>query len=111
MYIYTYAMRQYEFFDNNQAMMVLLTRGLGWVWVKGFLSTISLWHELSKSALTQVFVERVDLLLVCWIYIIMHCFYSYSSPFNVCGYGFQLRWSYNLYCTGVDVNVDAVREA
>jgi len=32
--------------------------------VKGFLLAIRFWHELSKSDLTQGFVERVKLLLV-----------------------------------------------
>ena len=52
-HVCTYVMGQYEFFDNYKAMMVLLSIGLWWVRVKGFLLAISLWHELSKSALTE----------------------------------------------------------
>jgi len=44
--------------------MVLLLRELCRVTVKGFHSTISLWHELRKIAPIQGFVERVKLLLL-----------------------------------------------
>jgi len=64
MYMCTYAMEQYEFSNNWKSRMVLLPRGLYRVSVKGFHSAISLWHELSKSAPTEGFVEQVDLLLV-----------------------------------------------
>jgi len=57
-------MRQYEFFDSRKALMVLLPIWLYWVKVKGLLSAISIWHEFSKSALIQGFVERVELWLV-----------------------------------------------
>ena len=59
MHVYTY-----EFFDNRKVKMVLLPRGLCQVNVKRFHLGISLWHELSKSATTQGFVEQVELLLV-----------------------------------------------
>jgi len=34
-----------------------------------------------------------------------------SSPLHVCGYGFHLRWSYNLCYTRVDGDVDTVEGA
>jgi len=36
--------------------------------------------------------------------------YMVTSPLHVCGCGFHLRWSYDLHCTGVDVDANASRE-
>jgi len=52
MYVYKYVMGQYEFSDNCKSRMVLLPKRLCRVRVKGFLFAITLWHKLSKSALT-----------------------------------------------------------
>jgi len=43
MFVYTYVMGYYEFFDNRKAMMVFNQRAL-LSRIKGFLSTIRLWH-------------------------------------------------------------------
>ena len=57
-------MEQYEFSDNCKVKIVLLLARLCQVRVKLFLSAMRLWHKLKNNALTQGFVERVELLLV-----------------------------------------------
>jgi len=48
------------------------------------------------------------------LYVDMHDYvmrYMVWSSFHICGYGFHLRWSYNLCYTGVDVDTNLVGEA
>jgi len=58
-YVYTYVIRQYEFSNNYKAKMVLLPRGICRIRVKGFLSAISLWHELNNKSYARL-VEKLS---------------------------------------------------